>query len=86
MQIAATKFQLTKERFMTKILGLALMVATMATVATPASAADTAFLFFPQEHHDRGFSAPEIDPASALSAMTMLASGLVIVRGRRSKK
>ena len=72
---------------MTKFLGLALMVATMATVATPASAAVDSFLFFPpHEHGDRGFSAPEIDPASALSAMTMLASGLVIVRGRRSKK
>jgi hypothetical protein len=70
---------------MTKILGLALMVATIATIATPASAAVDFFLPFP-DHDKRGFSAPEIDPASALSAMTMLASGLVIVRGRRSKK
>ena len=71
---------------MTKILGLALMVATMATIATPASAAVDQFLPFPNDHFKQGFSAPEIDPASALSAMTMLASGLVIVRGRRSKK
>jgi hypothetical protein len=31
-------------------------------------------------------AAPEIDPASAMSALTLLASGLLIVRGRRSKK
>jgi hypothetical protein len=71
---------------MTKILGLALMTATIATIATPASAAVDQFLTFPDIHVNHGFSAPEIDPASALSAMTMLASGLVIVRGRRSKK
>jgi hypothetical protein len=32
------------------------------------------------------FPAPEIDPASALTAMTMLGTGLVILRGRISKK
>jgi hypothetical protein len=67
---------------MTKIFGLALLVATL---STPASAAVDQFFFFP-DHDGRGFSAPEIDPASALSAMTMLGAGLVIVRGRRSKK
>jgi hypothetical protein len=67
---------------MTKIFGLALLVATL---STPASAAVDQFLFFP-DHGSRGFSAPEIDPASALSAMTMLGAGLMIVRGRRSKK
>jgi hypothetical protein len=30
-------------------------------------------------------SAPEIDPASALSGLTMLLGGLAVVRGRRSK-
>jgi hypothetical protein len=73
---------------MTKILGLALLIAT---VSGPARAADDAFLFFSDhhDHHGNGgppLSAPEIDPASAMSALTMLASGLVIVRGRRSKK
>ncbi len=29
-------------------------------------------------------SAPEIDPASAVSAFTLLAGGLVMIRGRRS--
>jgi hypothetical protein len=73
---------------MTKIFGLALLIATL---STPANAAIDEFLNFGDgaNHHDRGapsFAAPEIDPASALSAMTLLASGLMIVRGRRSKK
>ena len=31
-------------------------------------------------------SAPEIDPASAMSAFTLLAGGLVLIRGRRARK
>ena len=31
-------------------------------------------------------NAPEIDPAGALSGLTLLAGGLAVVRGRRSKK
>jgi hypothetical protein len=31
-------------------------------------------------------SAPEIDPASAMAGLTMLAGGLAILRGRRSRK
>jgi hypothetical protein len=30
--------------------------------------------------------APEIDPASAMSALTMLAAGVAVLRGRGSKK
>jgi hypothetical protein len=30
--------------------------------------------------------APEIDPASALSGLTLLLGGLAVVRGRRAKK
>jgi hypothetical protein len=74
---------------MTKIFGLALLIAA---VSGPARAADDSFLSFGNDHHDHhgnggpAMAAPEIDPASAMSALTMLASGLVIVRGRRSKK
>lgn len=32
------------------------------------------------------FSAPEIDPASAMGGLTLLAGGLAVFRGRRSKK
>jgi hypothetical protein len=31
-------------------------------------------------------AAPEIDPASAMSAFTLLSGGLVMLRGRRAKK
>jgi hypothetical protein len=30
--------------------------------------------------------APEIDPSSALAGLTLLAGGLAVLRGRRSKK
>jgi hypothetical protein len=30
-------------------------------------------------------SAPEIDPASAMAGLTMLAGSLAVIRGRRSK-
>jgi len=32
------------------------------------------------------FSAPEIDPSSAISALTLLCGGLTVMRGRMSKK
>ncbi len=72
---------------MTKIFGLALVIGTLSATASAAPAPDDFFKF--HDHHGNGgppVSAPEIDPASAMSALTMLASGLVIVRGRRSKK
>ena len=31
-------------------------------------------------------TAPEIDPASAISAFTLLAGGLMMIRGRRANK
>lgn len=31
-------------------------------------------------------SAPEIDPASSLTALTLLAGGLAVLRGRRNRK
>jgi len=34
-------------------------------------------------HEPRYTAAPEIDPASAIGAFTLLAGGLAIVRGRR---
>jgi len=68
-----------------KIFGLALVIASLSGTA---SAGGSKFFDRP-EFRGNGkpaLAAPEIDPASAMSALTMLASGLVIVRGRRSKK
>jgi hypothetical protein len=40
------------------------------------------------EHHPSPHptAAPEIDPAGALSAFTLLAGGLAVLRGRRSRQ
>jgi hypothetical protein len=40
----------------------------------------------PRSHDTPTVSAPEIDPASAMSAFTLLAGGLVMIRGRRASK
>jgi hypothetical protein len=41
-------------------------------------------------HHDtppgHSMAAPEIDPAGAMSAFTLLAGGLAVLRGRRSRQ
>lgn len=39
----------------------------------------------PSWWHHHPVSAPEIDPASALSGLTLLVGGLAVVRGRRKK-
>lgn len=43
-----------------------------------------------ENHHKPGGSgptaAPEIDPAAAAAAFTLLAGGLAVLRGRRSRK
>lgn len=41
------------------------------------------------EHRDRGhhhFKAPEIDPSSGISALTLLLGGLTVMRTRTAKK
>jgi uncharacterized protein YdeI (BOF family) len=70
---------------MKKIIGLAVLAASISTAAVAGDRGGNGDGFGFGPGHG-SFPAPEIDPASALSAMTMLASGLVIVRGRRSKK
>jgi uncharacterized protein YdeI (BOF family) len=42
--------------------------------------------FYDPTRGDGIVQAPEIDPSSALSALTLLAGGLVVLRGRFSKK
>jgi hypothetical protein len=34
----------------------------------------------------RGFSAPEIDPSSAITALTLLVGGVTVLRSRSGKK
>jgi hypothetical protein len=62
---------------------------TMAGVAS-ASGGDTGkcysiwiFTYCPPSSQPSPVKAPEIDPASALAGLTMLAGGLAVLRGRR---
>ncbi len=75
---------------MKKIIGLVVLAASMSTSAMalqPAGLHGGDKLPNVGNHGFNGaFPAPEIDPASALTAMTMLGTGLVILRGRISKK
>ncbi len=77
-----------------KKIGITVLLAALSGVA---SANDSCkidqFLWFSFEvctpvGHDHGSSpasAPEIDPGSAMAALTMLMGGLAVLRGRRSK-
>ena len=71
-------------------ISLALVLMAMAGVASASEASDQCFhiLWFtlcPPADPDRppAVKAPEIDPASAMAGLTMLAGGLAVLRGRR---
>jgi hypothetical protein len=65
---------------MSKVLGFVVLLTASASA-------------FAGGHHDPSwwgppgwcFKAPEIDPASAMAGLTMLAGSLAVIRGRRSK-
>ena len=44
------------------------------------------FTFCHSDKSDDVVKAPEIDPASAMAGLTLLAGGLAVLRGRRAKK
>ncbi len=85
---------------MTKIMGA--LVLSLALCAAANAGDDkhefkkNDFTFGFIQHHDRDddgkswnykpVGAPEIDPASALSGLTLLGAGLAVIRGRRAKK
>jgi uncharacterized protein YdeI (BOF family) len=72
-----------------------LLAAVLFGVTAPVLAGDLCFWGFcipwnpPPPHNGGGggggMAAPEIDPASALSALVMVGAGLAVIRGRRSK-
>jgi hypothetical protein len=71
-------------------ISLAIVLMAMAGVASAKGDHDKCFqlLWFfpvcPPVDHDRPtVKAPEIDPASAMAGLTMLAGGLAVLRGRR---
>lgn len=80
---------------MVKPLGVLLLSLASVAVAATAYADGPPFGFdFDHLHHHHDLkctyrcvtSAPEIDPASALSALTLLGGGLLVLRGRNKKK
>ena len=61
----------------------ALVAVAMMAVAAAANAGNN---YYDNEHEwTPQTRAPEIDPASAISGMTLLLGGLAVVRGRRKK-
>ena len=74
---------------MLRKISLALVLMTMAGVAS-ASGGDSGKCYniwfitiCPPPSNPGAVKAPEIDPASALAGLTMLAGGLAVLRGRR---
>lgn len=71
-----------------------LLAAVLMAAAGTASAGEVCFWGFcfevPSPHKpeapSHGASAPEIDPASALSGFALLAGSLIVLRGRRTKQ
>ncbi len=76
---------------MVKKIGLAIALVAMAGVASADTGGNTcvnmAFLkILCDAGPNRGVvNAPEIDPASAMAGLTLLAGGLAVLRGRRKK-
>ena len=70
---------------MSKLIGILISLLAVAGVARAGSDPDSADRDG-KRHHHHPVAAPEIDPAAAGSALTLLAGGLAVVRGRRNKK
>ena len=68
-------------------ISLALVLMTVAGVATARDQNQSffGFDFRMPSYQPQAVQAPEIDPASAMAGLTMLAGGLAVLRGRRSK-
>ena len=78
---------------MIRKISLALMLMTMAGVASASGGSSEQCFKFPwlpticfPVYSPSPVKAPEIDPASAMAGLTMLAGGLAVLRGRRRIK
>jgi hypothetical protein len=67
-----------------------LAVLVLSAVGTASAMADGDGWRHPSFDHDgpsfKRFTAPEIDPSSAISALTLLCGGLTVLRGRIAKQ
>lgn len=73
---------------MFKSITLAAVLLTLSSVASASSSKCETILWFTFCGPFWGptpVNAPEIDPASAMSGLTLLAGGLVVLRGRRRR-
>ena len=64
-------------------------VLTMLAMLAIAAGAQAGHNYYDDDDDERGWTpqthAPEIDPASAISGMSLLLGGLAVVRGRRKQ-
>jgi hypothetical protein len=86
----APSLQLEDQTVFRKV-SLALALMTLAGMASASSAGSGGKCFnvlwfnFCSPSSPPAVAAPEIDPASAMAGLTMLAGGLAVLRGRRGK-
>lgn len=75
-------------KVLAKVIGILTLSAGMASTAFAGQWTDAArYGWFSQARvQPQVVSAPEIDPAGALSGLTLLLGGLAVVRGSRAKK
>jgi hypothetical protein len=80
---------------MGKKVGLAALLLTLSGVASAGGTSCQPFWFLgyefdfcstPPDHNKKGaVAAPEIDPSSAMTGLSLVFGGLAVMRGRRSK-
>jgi hypothetical protein len=75
---------------MVRKIAAALALVTLAGVASASESNDCReilwFTFCHSGRSDTTVKAPEMDPASAMAGLTLLAGGLAVLRGRRGRK
>ena len=81
----------TVVRTLTAVVLMGLLGASVAQASSwqgPSPGVNCAFNFDNKchDHHFNTAAAPEIDPSAAVGALTLLAGGLAVVRGRRDKR
>ena len=71
---------------MSKFIGILVSMLAVVGVARAGSGNNQGDWDRDHKRHHTPVAAPEIDPAAAGSALTLLGGGLAVVRGRRKKK
>jgi hypothetical protein len=69
-----------------KQIGLAIVLVTLAGAASAKDKDKCKDVLWSSEYCHHHLKAPEIDPTSAMAALTLMAGGLAVLRGRRTRK